>query len=111
MFVGSVIPIGWRGIVVRTTIIGGALIVRSWIVRVRTVRPRTVSIRSWPVGIPRPVAIAVVGGDRAYDGAGGKPADDTGGSRSAITAAITIISSAMTIATTVNSYIGDQTRR
>ena len=109
MFVGSVIPIGWRGIVVCTTIIGGTLIVRSWIVLVRTVRPRTVSIRSWTVGVAR--SVAVIGGDRAYDDAGGKPADDTGGSRSAVTAAITIISSAMTIATTVISYIGDQTRR
>ena len=110
MFVGGVIPIGWRVIVVCTTIIGGALIIRSWIVLVRTVRPRTVGIRSWPVGVARPVAIAVIGGDRADDDAGRKPADDTGGSRSAVTAAITIISSA-TIATTVISCIGDQTWR
>ena len=104
MFVGSVIPIGWRGIiVVCATIISRTMIIRSGIVFVRTVRPRTVSIG--------PVAIAAIGGDRTYNGAGGNPADDTGGSRSAVTAAITIISSAMTIATTVISYIGDQTRR
>jgi len=112
MFVGSVIPIGWRGIiVVCATIISRTMIIRSGIVFVRTVRPRTVSIRSWTVGVARPVAIAAIGGDRAYDGAGGNPTDDTGGSRSAVTAAIPIISSAMTIATTVISYIGDQTRR
>jgi hypothetical protein len=100
MFVGSVIPIGWRGIiVVCATIISRTMIIRSGIVFVRTVRPRTVSIG--------PVAIAAIGGDRAYDGAGRKAADDTGGSRSAVTAAITIISSA-TIATTVISCIGDQ---
>jgi len=101
MFVGSVIPIGWRGIiVVCATIISRTMIIRSGIVFVRTVRPRTVSIRSWTVGVARPVAIAAIGGDRAYDDAGGKPADDTGGSHSAVTAAITI-------ATTVISYIGD----
>ena len=110
MFVGSVIPIGLRGIiVVCATIISRTMIIRSGIVFVRTVRPRTVRIRSWTVGVARPVA--AIGGDRAYDDAGGKPADDTGGSHSAVTAAITIISSAMTIATTVISYIGDQTRR
>ena len=103
MFVGSVIPVGWRGIiVVCAAIISRTMIIRSGIVFISTVRPRTVSIG--------PVAIAAIGGDRTYDGAGGNPADDTGGSRSAVTAAITIISSA-TIATTVISYIGDQTRR
>ena len=103
MFVGSVIPIGWRGIiVVCATIISGTMIIRSGIVLVSTVRPRAVSIG--------PVAIAAIGGDRAYDGAGRKAADDTGGSRSAVTAAITIISSA-TIATTVISCIGDQIPR
>ena len=81
MFVGSVIPIGWRGIiVVCATIISRTMIIRSGIVFVRTVRPRTVSIG--------PIAIAAIGGDRAYDGAGGNPTDDTGGSRPAVTAAI-----------------------
>ena len=56
MFVGSVIPIGWRGIiVVCATIISRTMIIRSGIVFVRTVRPRTVSIG--------PVAIAAIGGD------------------------------------------------
>jgi hypothetical protein len=97
MFVGGVIPVGWRGIkVVCATIISRTMIVRSGIVLVRTVRPRTVSIG--------PVVIAVIGDDRAHDGAGGKPTDDTGGSRSAVTAA-------MTIARTIISHFGDQTRR
>ena len=110
MFVGSVIPVGLRGIiVVCATIISRTMIIRSGIVFVRTVRPRTVRIRSWTVGVGRSVAIAVIGGDRAYDGAGGNPTDDTGGSCSAVTTAI--ISSAMTIATTVISYIGDQILR
>src|ERR1044071_3438604 len=76
MFVGSVILIGWRGIiVVCATIISRTMIIRSGVVW--TVRPRTVSIG--------PVAIAAIGGHRAYDGAGRKAADDTGGSRSAVT--------------------------
>jgi hypothetical protein len=109
MFVGGVIPIGWRVIVVCTTIIGGTIIIRPRIVLVRTVRPRTVNIRSCTVGITRPVVIAVIDGDRADDGAGGEPTDDTGGGRSAVTIATTIVSSAMTIATTIISHIGDQT--
>src|SRR6185437_5288786 len=102
MFVGGV---SWRCvIVVCAAVIGGTLIIRSRIVRISTVGSRTVGIGPWAV------VIAIIGSDRAYDGAGGKPTYDTDGSRSAV--AMTIVSSTtIAIATTIITHIGDQIRQ
>ena len=66
-----------------------------------------IRIRSWTVGIARPVVVAAIGNGRTDDGAGGEPTNDTGGSRSAISVATAVISATITVTPAIIPYVGD----